>query len=527
MARDVFTVALNVAEFPFVTDFFQRSIVVPGIDIPPRVPKSDTGIPESKNPELVQHYFAQDVMPTNEGLMSVGYINQIAAIGVTDFDQMITLRDQDENNFLYSPAGGKNYVYRADAGIWASKNPFVATPGSRVTRSFVNGRTFVCYQNQNIYEYDSATDTFNVVAITGLSALVIDGISASNNYHLAWSRITVYWSSLVSPTDFTASITTGAGFATPQDVKGPIINIVPISGGFIIYTTKNAVAALYTQNARAPFVFREVSNTGGITDPEQVSLEATLGFHYAWTSAGLQRITATTSEAVSGPASDFLAGRILETFDSGTLTLTLQRLSSNLKVKLTYASGRYLVISYGVPTSSPQTYSHALVFDTVLKRWGKLKVDHVDCHTYPYPNFLGQITESPHKQSLSFLQQNGAVLLVVMDYREQEDAGVLILGRFQLVRQKHMTFQQLELESLLDTYEPNVYLVLSDDGKTQGIPQLLQRVYNGSAINKYGAPAYSGTGPAPRRTGKSFSVLVTGTFELSTAVATTTRHGDR
>jgi hypothetical protein len=253
MSYDTYTIALNVAEFPFVSEFFQRSITLPGLDVPPRVPKTDLGTFESKTPELIQHFYAENVMPTAEGLMSVGFRQIIPGIvGATDFDEAITLRDVDENVFIYSPAMGKNYIYREDAGVWGSKNSFIAAPNTLVSRAFVNGRTFVGFQRQNVYEYDTAADTFLPVALTGINVLDIDGISASNNYLLAWSNIQISWSSLIDPTDFIASIFTGAGFATPQDVRGPIRNIVPISGGFIAYTTRNAVAALYTNNARAP-----------------------------------------------------------------------------------------------------------------------------------------------------------------------------------------------------------------------------------------------------------------------------------
>jgi len=529
MAYNTFTVGLNLAEFPFISDFFARSVMVPQLDIPPRVTRTnDVGSVESRNPELAQHLYAQNVMPATEGLMSVGYVQLLAAIpGATDFDQVITLRDEDENNFLFAPAGGKNYIMTALSGTWAPHSSFVATPGSLVTRAYVNGRTFVCYESQRVLEYDFATDTLNTAVIVGLPAQA-EGISASNNYMLAWVGLEVHWSSLIDPLDMVPSIQTGAGFAIPQDVKGPIRSIVPISGGFIIYTTKNAVAALYTNNARAPFVFKEVSNTGGILDPEQISLDATVGFHYGWTSNGLQKITANTSEPVSGAASDFLAGRILETFDTITNLLTVQRLTTNVHVKVTHVSGRYLVVSYGKDVgATPQLFSHAIVFDTVLKRWGKLLVDHSDCFTYPYPTIPGVITQSPHKQSLAFLQADGTILQCVLDYRDQQDVGVLILGKFQLVRQKNITFQTCEFESLIDAYPPDVYLLVSLDGRNMGTPQQLQVIKDNGNYKKYGAPAYSGTGAAPARSGVSLCLLVKGTFELAANILTVTQSGNR
>ena len=352
MSFDRFTAILNAAEFPFVSDFFQRPIIIPGLDNPTRTPKDFYGTTESINYELAQTYYCQDVMPTAEGVMSIGYDQVFGGIAsAVDFDQVITLRDADENNFLFCPAAGKNYIYLQAIGEWRSYSPFTGWTGDLVTRSYVNGRTFICYQRKNIYEYDYATDTFAAVPITGKTVTDIDGISNSNNYLLWWDGLTVGWSSLVDPTDLTPSVQTGAGSATPQDVKGEIRAIVPVSGGFIIFTTRNAVGALYTNNARAPFVFREISGAGGIDGPEQVTFDAVGGAQFAWTSAGLQKITATSSEIVSAAATDFLAGQIFESFDPATLSLTVERMTAQLKVKVAYISSRFLVVSYGQEAS--------------------------------------------------------------------------------------------------------------------------------------------------------------------------------
>jgi hypothetical protein len=522
LSYETFTAVLNASEFPFISDFFQRSVIVPQIDGPPRIPRSLIGDQSNANTELAQQYYCQNIMPTSEGLMSVGYGQIVPPISpsVTDFDQQITLRDSNENNFLFSPANGMNYIFTAARGSWRVTNSIIVPAGTLVTRAYVASRTFICYSKIGIFEYDSATDQLIAVATAGLAIANIDGIFASNNYLLAFDGITVKWSSLVDPLDFVASINTGAGGATPQDVKGTIRAGVPISGGFILYTNKNAVAALYTNNARTPFVFKEVSNAGGIIGPEQVSLDAPLGYHYAWTTFGLQKITAATAEPVSASASDFLSSKLIENFDLTTLTLSTKKLSIYMQVKVSFVSGRYLVLSYG-EQSSPQLYTHAVVLDIELKRWGKLRIDHVDAFAYPYPNLAGLIVNPPPKGALAFLQSSGAIQLLIMDMRERQDAGVLLLGKFQLVRNKMMTYQNVELESLHQAYPPQAYLVQSMDGATLLPPKLLRLLEDAGRYKKYGAPFEEG------RTSKNFSLLLTGTIELTTATFTTTRHGNR
>ena len=527
MSFEKFTALLTAAEFPFVSSFLPRPVMIPGLDSAPHAPRSFTGAGDSHNPEIPQQFYGQNIIPTNEGLMSVGYEQVIPAlVGAMDFDQVITLRDVDENTFLFSPARGKNYIYTQNSGAWASVNPFGGWAFDLVTRSYVNGRTFVCYEKKNTYEYDTAAGTFNPVVFNGLIPADVDGIASSNNYNLTWSNITIRWSSLIDPLDFVPNINTGAGNAIPQDVKGPIRCVAAISGGFVLYTTKNAVAALYTNNVRAPFVFREISNAGGVQNPEQVTIDATLGYHYAWTTAGLQKISVNSAETLDPGAADFLAGRIFEEFNLSTLTLTITPQSLDIKVKVAFVSGRFVVISYGKQIS-PQVYTHAIVYDTILKRWGKLKINHVDCFSFPYPNLIGFITDTPPKRSVGFLQSDGTIQLLIMDYRTKQDQGVLLIGRFQLVRQKEITHQGLELESLTQAYPPNVYLLRSVNGKAFEAPQQLQMVEDGGSYKRYGGPTYSGNGPAPGRTGKNISYLLTGSFQLSTAIITVTRHGSR
>jgi hypothetical protein len=518
MSFESFTATLNASEFPFVTDFFERTVLIPGIDNPPRNPKAVYGQQENANYEIAQHFYCQNIMPSSEGILSAGYQQLVPALlGSVDFDQAFTLRDSAENNFIFVPGNGKNYIYTANSGAWKSTNPVLGiVAGTLVSRSYVNGRTFICYQRNAIYEYNNGAATFLPIAFTGVDVTTIDVIGNSNNYLLWASNITVGWSSLINPTDLTANINTGAGSAIPQDVKGPIRCIAPITGGFILYTTKNAVAAFYTNNARAPFVFREVPNAGGVQNPTQVTVDGTLGFHFAWTTNGLQKITMNSADPVSNAATDFLAGRIIESFDLTALTLSVQRLNSDLLVKVAFVAGRYLVVSYGVTT-----FTHAIVYDLTLKRWGKLRVDHVCCISYPYPNLIGSVSNQPPKQTLAFLQRDGTIQLVVMDYRFGADQGVLVLGKYQLVRQQVLRFQTIELENVQVPYPPDVYVINSLDGRNLQTPAKLTLMLDGGGYKKYGAPV---TG-AP--VGKNLSFLFVGTFEFSTALITITKGGSR
>lgn len=553
MSKYRFSGALNAANFPFVSTMQGRTVVQPQLDN--KVPNQGFyGSQESANYDIPQLLFCENVVPTAEGLQSVGFEAAIGAFdpATDDFDQAITLRDEDENVFLFSPAGGKNYIFRGNTGEWESVDPIGGgtAVGVAVSRAYVNGRTFICYEGLGIYEYDSGAVSFDLQTVTGITGTDIRGIGASNNYLIAYTDITVYWSSLVDPLDFTPSTSTGAGFSIPQDVKAKIHAIVGTAGGFIIYTAKNAVAAVYTNNIRAPFAFKEIANAGGLLSYEQTTSEQNSGPQYAWTTGGLQKITVQGAESVSAAVNDFLAGRIYETWSTDAKLLrTIFADNSEFQVKVAYISSRWLVISYCVDGSG--TYQYALLYDTILKRWGKVKFDHVDCFSYPYPNVFGDLTYDEltisyesleftsyddlstgvefnplSKKSIAFLAADGTVTTLVMDYDKPDlQTGVVIFGKFQLVRARMMTMQTVDLEGVYRIEEslvPNTPAITctaltSLDGKNLDHPYTTTLLKNTEFLQRY----------ARRATGINFGIAVEGSFSLSSYILEVTAEGDR
>lgn len=549
MAKLRFKGALNAASFPMVSILQSRTVLQPGLDVNARPPRAASAA-DDYDLQVPQLLYCENVVPTGEGLQSIGYERVIAGLpGVTGFDQAITLRDEAENNFILSPAGGLNYIFTANAGVWESVDPIVGAEGKLVTRAYVNGRTFVCYEGLGVYEYDATLGTFSKLTLQGLADADVRGIGGSSNYLIAFTDLTVHWSSLVDPVDFVPSLTTGAGFAIPQDVKGRITALLGIAGGYIVYTTKNAVAAVYTNNTRAPFTFKEVANAGGILSYEQVTSEQNAGPHYAWTTGGLQKITIQGSEAVSAEASDFLAGKMWEYWDYTAKRLQ-QVYSSDAEfpVKVAFISSRWLVVSYNTG-AGVGVFNYALIYDVVLKRWGKVKIDHVDCFYYPYPNLFGDLTyddlnntsydqlnntsyddlstgvasDPPSKLCVGFLASNGAIDIMQMDYNKiTQQLGIVIFGKFQSKRSRLITIQQCDIEGVYQdsfTQQPQfqIFAAASLDGyKPDSIfPMTLLKA--GSKFAKF----------AKRLTGMNVSLILLGTFALSTYLLEVTEDGDR
>lgn len=549
MAKQRFTGALNTADFPLVSILQKRTVVKTGADLNVRTPRNPNSTEDFTDQAIPQVLYLENVMPTGEGFQSVGYEKVIDGLpGATVFDQAITLRDFNENNFLFAPAGGLNYIFNANTGVWTSVNPQAAID-KPVTRAYVNGRTFICYEGLGIFEYDAVAGTFTLKTVLGFVNADIRGIGGSSNYLLIFTTLAVHWSSLIDPLDFIPSLTTGAGFSIPQDVKARITAVLGIAGGFIVYTAKNAIAGVYTNNSRAPFTFKEITNAGGILSYEQVTSEQSSGPHYAWTTGGLQKITIQGSEPVSAEVNDFIAGKLWEYYDPQIKLLQqVESFKSEFAVKLAYISSRWLILSYNT-SDADGIFNYALVYDTTLKRWGKLKINHVDCFYYPYPNVFGDLSygnlvntsydqlgnasygglavglasDPPSKLCMGFMTSAGEVKLLEMDYNKTEQQeGVIIFGKFQLTRNKLITMQTVDLEGVYqDTSTGNpqffAYALASFDGFKPDGNYPMRLLKQGNKLSRY----------AKRVTAVNVSLLFVGTFAFSSYLLEATEDGDR
>jgi len=583
MAVQRYKAALNNARFPLVSTWGDRAVVLPAVDSSQRSPRQYQGSDENIDFNMPQVLYGENFVPVSGGLKSVSYVQAVAPSVASDFDQLFPLRDENENTVLYSPSHGQNYQYYDAGSAWgyttntakyAEFNYVVSTNSTntpataRVTRAYVEGATFVCYSrigvNSGTTPGTATADGSlfywylphrNLVTLLNPSQShwvknlpipigEIDGIAASNGYLLAWSGLTIYWA-LYDGTGFEFSEyangeVTGGGYQIPEDVKGPITAIVPVTGGFIIFTTKNAVAAFYNaNNIAAPWLFRQVSNAGGVASYEQVTEDASLAAVYANTTGGLQRITLNAAETSFPDVTDFLGLRCIERFNTTSMQFDRGLVTTELYTKLTFCGQRFLVISYG---TYPGIYSFALVYDTELRRWGKLRIVHRDCFAYNYGSqavkltyaMLGDVPYSSMestaynatnlaggeltypRQSVAFLLASGEVRIAVMDTRPPEDdsESFVILGKFQLTRSRLSSLHEVEVEGLVAGGEVSV--LRSVDGCTFASTESGYLRTQSDNYSEYGFDMV---------TGKSVALMVRGDYYLSTLILHVTNDG--
>lgn len=560
MAANRFKLAVNNADIPFTSAMAARAAVNAGLDSAPRTPRVFMGADDSADYNLAQVVYGENIMPMGHGVTSIGFVDVATAHGSEQFDSIFPLRDENENAVLFSPAHGNNFVYDPVTDTWTGEDiptiwsltPDTDPAASRVTYAYVDGKTFVCYSrlkngttDMSIMQWDSVTKTLvpSTTVIINLPFGVgeIDGISSSSGYLIIWSGLTVAWA-FYDGAEFdyqlyTNGNYTGSGYQIPEDVQGPINAIIGISGGFLIFTSRNCVSANYhAQTISSPWVFKEVPDAGGLDSYEQATVEGSLGKVMAYTSAGIQTITINSAEHAHPKLSDFITQRKVERYDFDTHLLVPGTLDSDCYVKLTAVGNRYVVVSYGF---YPNLYSYALIYDVALQRWGKIRLLHRDCFAHTYQTEAGGITYAalldvtyealgstsyegltvpttsvvPAQRALAFMTAGGGIKLASWAYKDTVDPAVVILGRIQLGRSKDTQLNRVEVEGL---QQGNVYIQASNNGRT------IAGVWDTVAVEQ--TEDYHAAGCLVDC--KNFNIVIEGTFDISTVICEALPSGD-
>lgn len=510
MAQIPYRGNLAASTFPFLSENFGRSVIIRGQDqnyVPPVAARQDA----DKDVGIPQIYYCHNVLPTSEGLQSIGYVQRTPFLEPTEdqFRQLFTIRNAaEERAFLSVTADGRVFAALFPDYLWVEVTSDPTYADKQVTTASIGGVTYIYIATVGCFQYDFATNTFPPVTLTGLVAADIIGIAAVSGYLVAYSTTAIAWSSTIDPTDFVPSLATGAGGGVPEGLKGNIVFIAPSTSGMFIFTTANCIPGIVSNNIRFPFNFRELVNTGGVSSQELISYDTDSNNLWCYTLAGLQRISTQDTKTVFPAVTDFISGNIFEDFNDATLTFIKQRLTLPMKKKLSVISDRYLIISYGAAE-----LTHALVYDLIMNRWGKLKITHVDC--FEWLVLSTDLVEAP-KQSIGFLLKDGSIKTVNFDVENLSSEGVLILGKFQLSRTRRVTLQEVALENIVSSNNFTLAVSASPNGKYGDIsyPTLVE---SDELFKRYNC----------RTTGLNFSLVLKGGFNLVSFVLMLTPDGRR
>ncbi len=507
MAQIVYRGNLSTKTFPFISEHFGRSVIVGGPDQNFSRQLTSSEDPD-KNIGIPQMYYCHNVMPTSEGVQSIGYVDRLTGTSSGFIDE-ITLRDTTGNEVFYShTSSGLNYVLPFGGTEWVLINTIPGTAGVEVTNATINGQSYIYFANIGCYMYDAATNMLVPIVLTGLDPALIEGITSSFGYMIAWSPTSIAWSSTVEhlvptdPIDFVPSLVTGAGGGNVEAAKGKITLCKEHYLGFIIYTTDNAVASVYSGNARYPFNLRPIVNSGGLASQELISTDSGAGNHYAYTTSGLQLVSVSSTNTIYPELTDFISGEYFEDFNEITNTFITQSLTVSMKKEINLIADRYLVISYGT-----SQLTHAIVYDLAQKRMGKLKIIHTKC--FEWKVLASSVDETP-RQSIGFLQFDGSIKTVDFSYDSPTADGVMLLGKYQYIRTRMLMLEHVELENIKAGLVFGIKDLISLNGKTISSVGNLELVENAGTYRKYNC----------RLSGKNHTLVMTGGFYMSTIILT-------
>jgi len=489
MSQIQYSANLSNDDFPLLSSLQGRTVIVGKTDQDFELEINNQKLQREKR--IPQAYYAHNVMPTGHGYQSIGFSEKISAHPTaTDFGGYFTIRDIDENKSFFSPSGGKNYIWDRNVATWVSVSPIIGNENAIVTFAYLGGETYIFYEKIGCFKYNKITRLLETVILIGLNVTLINGICSSAGFMLAWDDAnTIYRGQANSPLNFTPAPELGSGSGVPEDIRGKIVTVLSITNGYIVYTTDNAVGASFQQNIRYPFVYKEVQGSSGIRTADHVSWNQNLGEHYVWSKSGLQKTNKTTAVPVYPEVTDFLVSKIFENYDPAIDEFVVTKLTAQVNVMVQVIGERFLTISYGI---TPPVFTHVIVFDIAFKRFGKIRIDHVHCFKYVIPNLSGDITwemlgdltwvdlgdttwadfatqirtEETPKEIIGFLGRDGLVNVVQFDLVHTNDSGILVLGKYQYIRENLLTLDSVQVENMEQGYNFLLKHLVSLNGKT-------------------------------------------------------------
>ena len=528
---------LSNAIFPFTLANAGRSVIVPGPDnnydrrVDPEGEQKDAGIPQA--------IYLENAIPTANGYQTVGFTAGLRINEPTDplasntwvYQGHTIIRPNPSSSTSRTPSiiiahfEGLASAY-ADSWGYAAAAPneweeVLGHPGDKIKSPegyylkapnyfSIRGLDYLFTFENDLFSLDYTSGvTMNLVSgsVTGIVLSDVVQMTSSYNYTIAWDRTNnnIAWSSTTNPLDFTPSLVTGAGSASPFTLLGQPIALLPVQSGFYIQTDVETIYAQYTGNSRYPWKFVPIASAPGmsqiITSRENdlcfgISFDGTI-----WQLRGAE--AAALAPEISTWARNFNA---VTSYNKTTGAFTSTPVTTPT-FKLFLFQERYLCLAYG-----DDMYSFAAaggkgvwVYDILLKRYGNITKEFSDI--WVSDDCIGFVLDTPTETTVSSCTFSGT--------QPSNANGVVILGKFQYVRSRHLEMQEIELEGTFTSL--GVKAIPTLDGKTFLAPKTPSLIVDEDELKAYKC----------RVLGRNVSLALTGNFTISSVELTFSLGGSR
>lgn len=392
MAQSKISLNLSAADFTLSYRFKGPSVIIAGADQNAYAAQEwFSGKTNQRGTNIPQVSYCENTVPTTEGYRSVAYKYYIDPPETAEsFVRILTVFDGSANSALIGVTKDRKLfiVSAYTAGLWKP----LELPSTvlwfdylNITNTVVQGKIVIHIQGAGMMTLTVETSTLVDLAsdLKGIDPLLILGVCAAKGYLIAYDATTIYWSSTEDPFDFTPSLITGAGSGKPDGAKGKIVLCKEIAQGFIIYCDVSIISAAYSSNTAIPWIFAVLQGGAGIRHENAVAYDINMSNHFAWTSAGLIGVELHSANPILPQVTDFIASGLTDKTTSFTSYPVSEFDDRDKEVRLSVVSSRYVFISFGYlsePVDQEQQIpqlQQAFVWDTQLKRWGKLNIDHI------------------------------------------------------------------------------------------------------------------------------------------------------
>lgn len=391
MAQNKISLNLSAADFTLSYRFKGPSVIIPGQDQNAYAAQEwFAGNTKQRGTNIPQMAYCENTIPTSEGYRSVAYRYFIEPPEDTAevFIKVITVFDGNGSSCLVGVTKDRKlFICSAyTAGKWRLlplPSGVLWTDYFGVTNTATRGNALICIRGVGVFLINVPASSLSTQAVTGIDATLMSGICTAKGYLVAYDDTRIYWSSTEDPFDFTPSIITGAGSGIPEGLKGKIVLCKEIDQGFIVYADACIISCAYSSNKAIPWVFSVLSGGAGIRHEDAVAYDISMFNHFAWTSAGLVGVELHKASPILPQVTDFIASGLSDSTLSYTTAPVTSFDARDKEVRLSMVSNRYVFISFGYLSEEldhegriPQLVQ-SFVWDTQLKRWGKLNVDHI------------------------------------------------------------------------------------------------------------------------------------------------------
>jgi len=330
--------------------------------------------PEDKIP--VMAYKGYNFLPTPYGYKSYFGVNQ--AINIDAIDARV------DAIFVYQNAAYENMLIAlTDTGIWTklgsavgawTNNVAIASdidPNVHYEWTFVVvGEVLYAYMQGKAQYYTFTHSSTEVVVIAAVTPNFLN-MAAQVGIFRAAGRLAFWdtdnsigYSNIDDFADFTPSIETLAGNVKFSDVQGRIVTILPHGPGFIVYSTKSIIYIAEDLANTFQWNPTTILSSTGIAYPRNVTAGSPDTTHFAYTNAGLKRISKAQEETIVPEVTDYLKDSqfpiylkvlqdrflFLELMDPSYITGTVQRSDAVVPaVDYTFPGSSYTLDAYEIP----------------------------------------------------------------------------------------------------------------------------------------------------------------------------------